>query len=289
MHPADSTSTKIIPAGEVGAFTVCPRAWKLKSLDKVPREGMMEEVVKGMILHKSWASRYDEAMKLTRHVRMVVALLCAAVTVFLLLRTPQSPGWEWLTDSRSYELLELVPLVLFGLLIAEVVHRAARLQKEESGLGTKQEFVALEGSSSQPVKDYVSIGLSLAGKPDAVILENGFKIPVERKPLAKKLRDRYVAQILVYMRLIEEIDGMKPPYGYLVLGPKCRRVKIENTPDRQQWVDGLIRDMRSILGGAEAKAAVHPKKCAGCDVRHKCPEGRALVQRVEAEIRAAVG
>jgi CRISPR/Cas system-associated exonuclease Cas4 (RecB family) len=111
----------------------------------------------------------------------------------------------------------------------------------------------------------------LAGKPDALVKEEEFFLPVERKPLAKKLRDRYVAQLLVYMRLVEEFEGAKPPHGYLLLGPKCRRVKVQNSPQKQQWVDSMIREMRLILDGSEATAQPHPSKCAKCDVRHRCP------------------
>jgi CRISPR/Cas system-associated exonuclease Cas4 (RecB family) len=103
-----------------------------------------------------------------------------------------------------------------------------------------------------------------------LIVEDGFSVPVERKPLAKKLRDRYVAQILVYMRLVEEFEGQKPPYGYLLLGPQCRRVKIQNSPERQAWLDTLLIEMRAVLEGGEAKAITHPAKCSKCDVRHRC-------------------
>lgn len=278
-------SNRIIPAGEVGAFSVCPRAWKLKCVDGVIQDDPVQESLDGIVLHRTWAKRYDEAMNLTRNVRLVVALICAAVTIFLLVRSQQIARWEWLSDYRSTELLELVPLVLLGLFVAEIVHRAARTQKEESGLGAKQETVSLDGSTASPVRDYVSIRQRIAGRPDAVITEASFRIPVERKPLAKKLRDRYVAQILMYMRLIEEFEGAKPPYGYLILGPKCRRVKVENSAEKQRWVDALLSQMRSILAGKEAHAAVHPKKCGSCDVRKFCAEGTELV-RIETARRA---
>jgi CRISPR/Cas system-associated exonuclease Cas4 (RecB family) len=96
-------------------------------------------------------------------------------------------------------------------------------------------------------------------------------LPVERKPLAKKLRDRYAAQLLVYMRLVEEFEGVKPTHGYLLLGPSCRRVRVENSVTKQQWLQRLIDEMRGIIDGAPPQPAPHPVKCAKCDVRHRCP------------------
>jgi CRISPR/Cas system-associated exonuclease Cas4 (RecB family) len=120
------------------------------------------------------------------------------------------------------------------------------------------------------VRNYISEIQGLAGKPDALISEGGFIIPIERKPLARKVRDRYIAQLLVYMRLIEEFEGKKPPYGYLILGPNCRRFKIENSPDRQAWLQRLIDEMRGVLAGQATTPTPHPKKCRKCDVRHAC-------------------
>jgi CRISPR/Cas system-associated exonuclease Cas4 (RecB family) len=72
------------------------------------------------------------------------------------------------------------------------------------------------------------------------------------------------------MRLIEEFEGKKPPYGYLLLGPKCRKVKIENSDTRQQWLQNHLDQMRSILAGMPSKPTPHPRKCGKCAVRHVC-------------------
>ena len=112
--------------------------------------------------------------------------------------------------------------------------------------------------------------MGLAGRPDALISEEGYIIPIERKPLARKIRDRYVAQLLVYMRLVEEFEGRKPPYGYLILGPSARRFRIENSPERQAWLQKILDEMNAIMKGAAAKAEPHPKKCGKCDVKEVC-------------------
>jgi CRISPR-associated protein Cas4 len=191
--------------------------------------------------------------------------------VFLLIHSPEDPlSGIFFVSVRSHG-LQLIVLVAATLLVIRSFMKAARTRHRDSGFALSQLAVAIEGSSILPSREYISSAQGLAGKPDALVKEEEFFLPVERKPLAKKLRDRYVAQLLVYMRLVEEFEGAKPPHGYLLLGPKCRRVKVQNSPQKQQWVDSMIREMRLILDGSEATAQPHPSKCAKCDVRHRCP------------------
>lgn len=168
------------------------------------------------------------------------------------------------------DIILLAILITCTVILYDLLHAVSRRKLKESGIQKKAVTQGVDGSKNLPVNDYVSDIQGLAGRPDAVIIENGFTIPVERKPLARKLRDRHVAQLLVYMRLIEEFDGKKPPYGYLILGGNCRRVKIMNTPERQAWLQGIIDEMRAILDGKAAKASPTKEKCAKCDVGFQC-------------------
>lgn len=184
--------------------------------------------------------------------------------------------WSYLASLFSdLALLETNTIILVILLVISVIVvdgvslLAARLKKE-SGLESKTKPVSVDGGKIVPEKSYISDSLQLAGRPDAVIVEDGFSIPVEHKPLAKKIHDRYVAQLLVYMRLIEESTGKRPPYGYLIVGPKMKRVRIENTDKKQAWLDGMLKEMHAILEGAAAKATPHPRKCRRCEVREYC-------------------
>ena len=172
--------------------------------------------------------------------------------------------------SIDSQLILLCVLLVFVVVVLDAVSARARKQGSAVGMAPRATAVSVDGSTSLPVKHYVSEMQGLAGRPDAVISEDGFIIPVERKPLARKIHDRYVAQILVYMRLIEEFEGKKPPYGYLLLGPNCRRFKVENSPERQAWLQKMIDEMRLIADGAAAKPSPHTRKCARCDVREVC-------------------
>jgi CRISPR/Cas system-associated exonuclease Cas4 (RecB family) len=172
--------------------------------------------------------------------------------------------------SADTELILLVMLSAIAFIIFDNFNMMARRRRKQGGFGRGGSLVQVDGARSEETRMYFSEVQGLAGKPDALISEDGFLIPVERKPLAKKLRDRYIAQLLVYMRLVEECEGKKPPYGYLLLGPQCRRVRIYNTAEKQAWLQTKIDEMRGILKGDKAIPDPHPRKCPRCTVQHAC-------------------
>ncbi len=172
--------------------------------------------------------------------------------------------------NADYGIMLFCIIGIATMIVLDAVTLAISKARHQTGLDPRARGISVDGSSALPGKSYLSERQALAGRPDAVIYEGGFIIPVERKPLARKVRDRYVAQLLIYMRLIEEFEGKKPPYGYLILGQNCRKVRIENTPERQAWVDSMLNEMRAILGGMPAKATPHESKCRKCDVRAHC-------------------
>ena len=168
--------------------------------------------------------------------------------------------------------------LVIAVVLFELFFSLARKGEKETGVQVqvKGEAFGVDGSAFLPVREYISDMQGIAGRPDALIRENGEIIPIERKPLSKKIHDRHVAQLLVYMRLVEEFEGKRPPYGYLVLGSNSRKVKIENTPQRQQWLQKILDEMRAIL--QEEKSAVpspHPRKCRNCDVNKWCTSSLA--------------
>lgn len=180
----------------------------------------------------------------------------------------------------------LISLIAMGIILYDRFDMVARKKRKSSGITHPLAAIVVDGSQTLSTRQYVSEIQGLAGRPDAVILENGNLIPVERKPLARKIRDRYVAQLLVYMRLIEEFEGKRPPYGYLLLGPKAKRVRIHNTPARQRWLQTMLDDMRFILEGNSARPDPSERKCAKCSVRSYCAFSQAAFQN---EISAQSG
>jgi CRISPR-associated protein Cas4 len=260
----------IIAAGEVGAFSVCPKAWHLTWHASVKAETGNPNSLLGQRLHRDWSDFFEDSLRLGAWIRYLAVLVCLMLVVFMAISSSRAPLQELFQLSYKNRGLQVIVLLCIALWLIRSFGKEARRKREASGFLQSEVALAIDGGTLLPEREYVSKRQGLAGKPDALVKELDFVIPVERKPLAKKLRDRYVVQLLVYMRLVEEFEGVRPPHGYLLLGPSCRRIKVVNSESKQQWVDGLIREMRGILEGAAPRAAPHPKKCAKCEVRDRC-------------------
>lgn len=179
------------------------------------------------------------------------------------------------TDSQ---IVLLAVLLVATVIVLDAISALAKRKRKETGIEKKEPDLkaSIVGLKSLPVRDYISDMQKLSGRPDALISEDGYIIPIERKPLSNKIRDRYVAQLLVYMRLVEEFEGKKPPYGYLILGTNCRKVRISNSAQRQAWLQKYLDEMHAILNEeAQAVPAPHPIKCRKCAVRQSCHHSAA--------------
>ena len=263
----------IIAAGEVGSYSVCPQAWYLSYVkrEKASRMGNVNtNSIRGQDLHRDWSRFFEESLTFLTWFRYLAMLLCMMLVVFLTVNSHREPLYEVFKLSYRNLGLQLLVLVMICAWLMRVFDREARKRHEDSGFSRNEVALSIDSGSLLPEREYISTRQGLAGKPDALVQEGDIIIPVERKPLARKLRDRYVAQLLVYMRLVGEFEGRNPPHGYLLLGPNCRRVKVVNAAGKQAWVEELLNEMRAILNGAEPKPKPHPKKCAGCEVRERC-------------------
>jgi CRISPR-associated protein Cas4 len=213
---------------------------------------------------------FEESLTFAVWVRYLAVLVCLLLVVFMVVSSTRAPLHELFQLSIRNRGLQMLLLLAGALWLMRIFGREQRKRHHGSGFTQSEVTLAIDSGVLLPEREYVSTKQGLAGKPDALVREAGIVIPVERKPLARKLRDRYVAQLLVYMRLVEEFEGTRPPHGYLLLGPNCRRIKVINSESKQRWVEQLIADMRLVLAGADPKPTPHPKKCERCDVRERC-------------------
>lgn len=72
----------IFSAGEIGEYTVCPEAWRLKFLEKVETIER-DEASAGIRLHDEWAKEYEAALYLSRGVRSVFLLIAIVLLTFV--------------------------------------------------------------------------------------------------------------------------------------------------------------------------------------------------------------
>ena len=168
------------------------------------------------------------------------------------------------------ELLALMLLVYLIIILWDLFEKKRTRIQEDTGLSSKATMVALQGSNILPSKTFISEELGLSSTPDGLLQENGFLIPIDIKPLSKKIQDRHVTEMMVHLRLIEENTGKVPPYGILLMGPEKRRVEIKNLPDKQRHLETIIDEMHSILNGVPAIPKPTYYKCKNCEVNNIC-------------------
>ena len=264
----------IIAAGEVAAFSVCAQSWDLlwnkSSKRSLPLVHEHSESAQGQLLHEEWASFFEQSLELSGLIRYLAVLICIVSVFFIFLPSERQPLSNLFSLSLSSKGLQLIVLVSIAFWLVRKFIREGSKKRRQAGFESQEIAVAMEGSTFLPEREYISEQQGLAGRPDALLKEGELTIPVERKPLAKKLRDRYVVQLLIYMRLVEEFEGQRPPYGYLFLGKNCRRVKVVNSEKRQAWVDDMLVQMRGILDGGVPSPTPHPMKCSKCKARDRC-------------------
>ena len=168
------------------------------------------------------------------------------------------------------ELLVLLLLVYLIIILWDFFDKKHARIQTDTGLSSKATLVALQGSNILPNRTFISNELGLSSTPDALLEENGFLIPIDIKPLSKKIQDRHVTEMMVHLRLIEENTGKTPPYGILLMGPEKRRVEIKNLPEKQRHLETIIDEMHSILAGVPAIPKPSYYKCKNCDVNKVC-------------------
>lgn len=113
--------------------------------------------------------------------------------------------------------------------------------------------------------------LGLIGRPDRIIKEDGnIWIPVEKKSSAK-VQDSHRLQLAVYMILIEDITGKRPPHGYVALRDNSQS-KVQNTEKLRACAWAHIEAIKQIKQNpnAHVKATPFPAKCKACGYNRVC-------------------
>lgn len=115
-----------------------------------------------------------------------------------------------------------------------------------------------------------SARLGLAGRPDRIVLAGGIPIPEEWKS-STRVYDSHRAQMGVYLILVEEDTGIRPPHGFIVLS-NGHRERVNNTPELRSWVLKIAAQIRSAKRqlDREIQANQPAGKCRACGVRGSC-------------------
>lgn len=270
----------IIDVSELADYVVCPYAWYLKQKAKTKQTNQDNKLsrareINSHTLRKHWTRSQDSAAEFRYFAKISFLLLILLVCVVFLLERSRIisdnhwAGFRSATGEISFEIYGL--LILLGIIIFlwDIFDRKGRAQTV--GESSKPfEIVGVKGGKYRNVKRYVSHQLCLQSTPDATIKENGVIIPVRINPMSSKIRDRHVITLVGDMRLLTEIENKSPPYGILVMGRKNKNIRIQNTAEKQQWLDNILKEIKAINNGTPALASPASLKCRHCDVKSIC-------------------
>ena len=168
------------------------------------------------------------------------------------------------------------PWVLAGLLALLLAGGAwalgwARRQSAVAGLPQGRVVYADMATWKRPAKPLFSPRYRLAGRPDYIVEQGRYRIPVEVKP-TREADQPYasdIMQLAAYCLLMEE-GGKRPPYG--LLRYRSETFRIPYTPRLRAALCKTLDTLREQRGARVVRPNHgEPGRCLGCGYRHACP------------------
>jgi CRISPR-associated exonuclease Cas4 len=112
--------------------------------------------------------------------------------------------------------------------------------------------------------------LGVAGRCDHLLRVQRAYVPVEQKPSARRLYESHIIQMGALCVLIEDVYGVRPPYGVVVLADGIKE-RVSFTKELEQRVLRTMADMRSLLRTQEQPGPRWVQaKCGTCGYRQLC-------------------
>jgi len=126
---------------------------------------------------------------------------------------------------------------------------------------------------SVPEKSLIARKLGLVGKPDYLLELRGQVIPVEVKPGRRAARpyDSDLMQLAAYCVLVEETEGVAPPYGLLRYAEQTFR--LDYTEQVREEVLALLDAMRADLDQPDCERSHNDEgRCLSCGFFEQCEQ-----------------
>ena len=146
----------------------------------------------------------------------------------------------------------------------------SRRQRISAGLPQGKVVSADMGGWRRPEKALFSAEHGLASRPDYLVQQGRYLIPVEVKP-TRTARLPYrsdVLQLGAYCLLVEDAMG-RPPHG--LLRYREQTFQIPYTRRLRRHVLAALADMRRLAGARDVRPNHRePRRCVGCGHRSHC-------------------
>jgi CRISPR-associated exonuclease Cas4 len=172
--------------------------------------------------------------------------------------------------------LRLFSMIIPGLLlvlIAVVLFILANRQRRAAGMPAGRVIYSDTGQWNKVEKPLYDAILGLTGKPDYLVAQSGYSIPVEVKsswaPSAPL--EGHLYQLATYCLLVERLTGKRPPYG--ILHYRNRTFAIDYTQELETHLLELLGEIRQQERRGEAERShAEPARCARCGYRNICDQ-----------------
>ena len=190
--------------------------------------------------------------------RLLLAVIALLVIVLILAQ---------LVTGRCSQTLVIAVLVIAVALYA-ALSTWRRSQRRRLGLEHGELVAADDSELTMPTLR--SERLRLIGRPDHLIRSGRYIIPVEQKPRARRAQPSHVMQLAAQCLLVEDVYGVRPPYGLLVLADGVQE-RVTYSQDLEQRLLATIAQMRALLAqDDEPGARWLGAKCRACGFRSNC-------------------
>ena len=149
-----------------------------------------------------------------------------------------------------------------------------RCRRSERGeLGLTNEAMISADDSEHPTPTLYSARYRLVGRPDQLVRAGRMLIPVEHKPRARRLQDSHILQVAAQCLLVQEVYGVRPTYGLLVLAGGIQE-RVEFTTALEQRLLDTMAEMRALLREDREPGPIWvARKCRACGFRDTCWDG----------------
>ncbi len=164
---------------------------------------------------------------------------------------------------------EILLLVLL-LAVAAYVLLARWTRHRRSALSIADGVVVSADDSLIRAPTLRSKRLGLVGRCDHLLRVGGTYVPVEQKPSSRRLQQSHILQLGALCLLIQEVYGVRPPYGVVVLAGGSQE-RVVFTEELERGVVRTMAEMRRLLENGEALGPRWaPAKCRACGYRPVC-------------------
>jgi CRISPR-associated exonuclease Cas4 len=162
----------------------------------------------------------------------------------------------------------LVLLLIVVLAVYALLGRWSRSELAQVGLsgGT----IEATDDSAERAPSLRSRRYGLVGRPDQLVRVGNALIPVEQKPKARRLHQSHILQVAAQCLLVQEMYGVRPPYGIVILAGGSRH-QVEFSPALElRLVDTMVQMRAMLESGWPPEPIWAQGKCGACAFHHTC-------------------